>query len=73
MEKLKGMLNFHDGFSVECKGKSGGLILLWAEEVDLSNNSYSVGHIDATIKEPDGWWRFLGFYGNPCPTKREES
>ena len=45
-------------------GTSGGLALFWRKEVDLTVKSLSKYHIDAIIKEKDGFkWRFTGIYG----------
>lgn len=71
--KLVKELRFGGSQSVFGEGNSGGLSLLWREEVNISINSSSIGHIDATIKEELGWWRFTGFYGNLVTYKREES
>lgn len=50
---------------VDCRGKSGGLALLWKESVEVFLKSYSKGHIDCVIKEKGNVWRFTGFYGQP--------
>jgi hypothetical protein len=39
---------------VDCIGSSGGLMLLWKKDLQVSVNSFSVGHIDARIK-----WRMV--------------
>lgn len=67
-DRIKEVLGFCGGFGVASNGRSGGLLLLWSEEVDVVVTSYSAGHIDARIKMQDGFlWRFSGFYGNPDP------
>ncbi|TXG51627.1 hypothetical protein EZV62_024151 [Acer yangbiense] len=59
---------------VDCIGCSGGLMVLWKKELQVTVISYSVGHIDARIKMEDGFrWRFSGVYGNPSPNKRVNS
>ncbi|KAL5759510.1 hypothetical protein ACOSQ2_018348 [Xanthoceras sorbifolium] len=64
----------YSGIHVDCRGKSGGLLLLWRREWDVSVLSFSQGHIDARITMDDGvMWRFSGFYGNPNPRDRDSS
>ena len=73
-DKMKDVLGFQGGFSVPSKGRSGGLILLWSEDADVTVLSYSDGHIDARIKMQDGFlWRFSDLYGNPDPLYRKSS
>ena len=61
--------------AVDCKGKSGGLALLWKEEVEVNIRSYSEGHIDAMIRDENEGeaWGFTGFYGNPKQEERMNS
>ncbi|GAV59752.1 Exo_endo_phos domain-containing protein, partial [Cephalotus follicularis] len=45
----------------------GGLALLWKEELEVTIQSYSLNHIDATV---EGWggqskWRLTGIYSFP--------
>ncbi|TXG57064.1 hypothetical protein EZV62_018377 [Acer yangbiense] len=63
-KSAKKRLGFENGFSVDCSGKSGGLILLWNSDCKVSLLSHSKGHIDVRV-ERDGepTWRFSGFYG----------
>lgn len=72
-ERLKNSLNFNSCFCVSCRGKSGGLLLFWKEEMDISIKSFSEGHIDALIRRKNGYWRFSDFYGNPKTEKRIHS
>ncbi|KAK2651754.1 hypothetical protein Ddye_011610 [Dipteronia dyeriana] len=53
--RFKDMLGFRGGISVDSNGKSGGLFLLWFEEVDATGLSFSAGDIDARIKMHDGF------------------
>ena len=45
--------------------KRGGLALLWKEDVDVHEQTYSPHHIDALIKDKIFVWRFTSFYGWP--------
>ncbi|OMO64639.1 reverse transcriptase [Corchorus capsularis] len=68
-------------FSLELSGcradpnsSSGGLALLWFNNVDISILSYSNSHIDAQIgSNMDNAWRFTSFYGRPETHRRNES
>lgn len=71
--KMKILLNFQGAFNVPSKGLSGGLMLLWDEDLKILISSFSDGHIDAIVKEEVGWWRFSSFYGNPIVAKWSDS
>ncbi|KAK1554997.1 hypothetical protein Q3G72_020206 [Acer saccharum] len=73
-DKIRERLGFTSGFSVDSRGRGGDLLLMWNDSIDVTVLSFSVDHIDARIRMPDGFaWRFSGFYGNPCPSHRGES
>ncbi|KAL3833965.1 hypothetical protein ACJIZ3_008701 [Penstemon smallii] len=76
IEALKAKFDLF-GVSVEVRGKSGGLALLWKKSVNFLLQSMSVNHIDVLVygnndNDPEGW-RFTGFYGDPDPHKRKSS
>jgi hypothetical protein len=73
MEWIRVGLKYDSAFVVPSKGRSGGLALLWDEDVDLSITSYTRFHVDAQIKSQEGLWRFTGFYGHPETAKRKGS
>ena len=75
MGKVKEWCKFKHGFIVPSQGKSGGLAMLWREEVRLDIQTYSSSHIDAWVHGGDdvGWWHLTGFYGDPDTSKRGES
>lgn len=56
-------------------GKSGGLALFWKKDIKVEVQTFSERHIDAIISRGvgDKQWRFIGFYGIPETSKREES
>lgn len=72
-EKIKKKVGYNNSIISESSRNSGGLMLMWQNHLNISMNSFSKGHINVTIKEPDWWWRFSGFYGNPDQRKRRES
>ncbi|KAL0338469.1 UNVERIFIED_CONTAM: putative mitochondrial protein [Sesamum angustifolium] len=72
IDRLKRKFDMH-GVSVDSRGKSGGLALLWSRTTDVLLQNYSVNHIDVSMKlaEDQDWWRFTGIYGEPDNSKRE--
>ncbi|XP_071925732.1 uncharacterized protein [Coffea arabica] len=75
MDVVRRRVGFENGFSIDCRNRGGGLALLWRVGVELSIVSYSVGHIDAVIKDSvmGQHWRFIGFYGPPKLSQRKHS
>jgi hypothetical protein len=49
MEHLRCKMRFPNMLVVDCVGKSGGLALLWTNEVGVVIQNYSCRHINATI------------------------
>jgi len=47
-------LGMENMFVVDCRGKSGGLILLWKSSALVEIQNFSCGHINAVVKEPNG-------------------
>lgn len=72
---IKEGLKRTQGLVVPSKGRSGGLALLWKEELKVDVQSYLDSHIDAIIDngEIGQQWRLTGFYGNSETSKREDS
>ncbi|KAL8503341.1 hypothetical protein ACS0TY_022178 [Phlomoides rotata] len=66
-------LNYSGCFCVDPKGRSGGLLLMWNDKVDIHLRSFSPGHIDCTVSFNGLNWRFTGFYGNPAQHLRHLS
>lgn len=66
-EDIKSMLKFRNFICVDCsedgRQRSGGLAMLWHEEIDLTLNSSSLNHMDFVVPNADGWkWRITGVY-----------
>jgi hypothetical protein len=73
--KIKNKLGFNSLFVVDCVGRSGGLALLWIDDLVVDIQNYSRRHINATIrstKHTDAW-KFMGFYGHLETGKRKEA
>ena len=75
MDLLRSRWKFDECFSVDCVGRGGGLVLLWRNDMIVEVLSYSRFHIDVQVCEHNGDkpWRFIGFYGKPYTSKRQES
>ncbi|XP_073151978.1 uncharacterized protein [Henckelia pumila] len=69
----KSVLGFSGLFAVSCQGRSGGLILLWKDPLDVMIHSYSSGHIYCSVNHVGKKWRFTGFYGSPEACSRHLS
>ncbi len=68
-------LGMENMFVVDCRGKSGGLILLWKSSALVEIQNFSCGHINAVVKEPNGGiaWKLSCFYGHPEVQMRPQS
>lgn len=63
-------LGFTRGIGVDSDGRSGGLILLWNEEIDLVILHYSKHHVHAVVTDHcREKWLFTGIYGHPDTQK----
>jgi exonuclease III len=66
IERFRWSLQMPNVVVKDCMGYSGGLALFWKRDVDITIKSISKYHIDALVKEEDGWvWRLTGIYGEP--------
>ncbi|CAL9021651.1 unnamed protein product [Prunus brigantina] len=75
MEKIRNKLGFRQSIVVASAGASGGLCLLWTEEVNIRALSFSPHHIDVEVQVlgVHGKWRLTGFYGHPVTAERHKS
>ena len=60
---------------VDSLGKSGGLALLWGEEVEVEIINFNQCHINGVMKTStyEAPWKFTKFYEHPDLTKRDEA
>lgn len=63
---------FNGSLLVDCDKRSGGLLILWRDPMEVSIRSYYVGHIDCIVRNGSSW-RFTGLYGNPVVSLRQAS
>ena len=75
MDRLRFKLNFDYCFSVDSRGSSGGLCVLWKDEIKLCLCSSSQNHIDFHVGNPSDacYWRLTAFYGFPSISERHKS
>ena len=71
MEKVRDQCGFKQGLIVPNRNSSGGLALLWKDDVKVNLLKYSLSNIDVEVfcSEDVGWWHLTGFYGNPVIAK----
>ena len=74
LERLWCRLGYDNLFIVPQRNLSGGLALLWMNEIDLHIRTFSPYHINAVVNPRiDDAWRFTRFYGAPEVANREDS
>ncbi|KAK6134037.1 hypothetical protein DH2020_032216 [Rehmannia glutinosa] len=64
IDKIKQSLNFY-GFSVDARGRSGGLALLWHKDTHVSLHNFSDRYIDVEVELSGQTFRWTGIYGEP--------
>ncbi|KAK6140252.1 hypothetical protein DH2020_026050 [Rehmannia glutinosa] len=72
IEKFKRSLNFH-GISVDARGRSGGLALLWHKDTSVTLRSFSDRFIDVDVELLGKLFRLTGVYGEPNVNLRRQS
>jgi exonuclease III len=73
---LKRDLGFSNAIVIKSEGLSGGLLLLWRQDVTVEELSKSRSHIDVLLscdRLKITQWRLTGFYGEPHRERRKES
>jgi hypothetical protein len=63
-DNLMRKLGFDKSIIFESDGQSGGLLMLWRNNVKIIGRAATKNYIDVII-EDDITWRFTGFYGEP--------
>jgi hypothetical protein len=68
-------LGFYYMFGVDSVGHSGGLLLLWKIDCNITIQNYSRRRINAVVASKGALlgWKFTGFYGHPDTAKISES
>ena len=66
LEPIQRELNFHSMIVVPSRGRSGGLALMWKDDVLLNTQTVSPNHIDAYVSYPvQVQWRLTRFMATP--------
>ena len=74
LNRVQDRLKFKHKFIALRRNKSRGLVIFWKEDFDLTIETFSKNHIDATIKKNQlEEWRLTGFYGEPDTRLRHEA
>ncbi|KAL9670235.1 hypothetical protein QQ045_007786 [Rhodiola kirilowii] len=71
-DPIRCRLGFKGCVAVDSRGKSGGLALMWTDEVELELLSFSHSHIDVAVKGEVKFF-FTLFYGSPRVLERMAS
>ena len=75
MKLIHFKMGFPNMFVVDFIRRSGGMTLMWDEDINLDIQNYSQCHINGMVKMRMSreQWKFTGFYGHPDPSKRHEA
>lgn len=66
MNNVGKKLKLESCFAVSSKSKSGGLAMLWSQDIKVDIASFSDHHIDAEVEVENGkHMRCIGVYGHP--------
>lgn len=70
-ENVRNRLGFHCCFTVTSIGRSGGMALLWKEDIPLEVINFLTQHIHARVREMGCEENFFitGFYGSPVTSQ----
>uniref|UniRef100_A0A803NPV8 Reverse transcriptase domain-containing protein n=1 Tax=Cannabis sativa TaxID=3483 RepID=A0A803NPV8_CANSA len=74
IEKVRLAIGFQGVFSVDCRGKSGGVALFWRDTDEVSLLGYGVNFIDVVVSGNEGVkWRLTGLYGETNRSLRKNT
>uniref|UniRef100_A0A803PHA9 Reverse transcriptase domain-containing protein n=1 Tax=Cannabis sativa TaxID=3483 RepID=A0A803PHA9_CANSA len=74
IEKVRLAIGFQGVFSVDCRGKSGGVALFWKDTDEVSLLGYGENFIDVVVTGNEGiQWRLIGLYGEPNRSLRKNT
>jgi hypothetical protein len=73
-EMVKRKLGYDHMLQSESDGKSGGLLMLWKKDLNVTSSTVHTNYLDIRINEnsADGW-RITGFYGEPSGDRKHLS
>jgi hypothetical protein len=71
-ENWRKRLQFDEMLVSESDGRSGGLVMFWNKETNVTSFEIDTNFIDIRIDEQSGAaWRFTGFYGDPSAQNKQ--
>uniref|UniRef100_A0A803PR19 Reverse transcriptase domain-containing protein n=1 Tax=Cannabis sativa TaxID=3483 RepID=A0A803PR19_CANSA len=74
LERLRVKLGFEGLYSVDSRGHSGGVAMLWRNNIEAQLLRYSTNFIDIQIESPNSTpWRLTGLYGEPNREQRHHT
>lgn len=78
LDTIRRKVKMGNCFGMDCKGdgrrRSGGLALLWRNDISIRVSGSSLNYIDAMIDWDDGLsWRLTGLYGHPEEENKEKT
>jgi endonuclease/exonuclease/phosphatase family metal-dependent hydrolase len=74
MENIRVKLKFDACLSVDVEGRSGGLSVMWKQNVQCSILNYSRNFINLIVTDGDrGDWRLICYYGYPERGRRRQA
>jgi hypothetical protein len=67
VEGLARTLGYDRSFAISSSGRSGGIGILWSEEIKIEILPYSQYHLDAIVSSSNmELWRLTCVYGEAC-------
>jgi hypothetical protein len=74
MENIRVMLKFDACLSIDVEGRSGGLSVMWKENMKCRIMNYSRHFINIIVSDGDkGDWRLTCYYGYPERSRRRQA
>lgn len=74
MNNVGKKLKLESCFTVSRNGKSGGLAMLWSQDIKVDIASFSDHHIDAEVEVENGkHMRCTGVYGHPKASQKKHT
>lgn len=75
VEAIRNKIGYDCSFVIDSKGLSGGIALMWKNDVEAVLESYTRHHISLRISDPllGEDWILIGFYGHFKTDRRRES